>query len=235
MRMEHVQGENKGKVVLYALSTCAWCKKTKKLLDNLGVEYSYLYIDLLQEEEKEAVIKEIQRHNPMGTVPTIVVNDKESIAGYKEEKIRNLLGPAGEGSTDLTEPESKEDRENYFSNLLLGGQINEVKNLIEKNEDTEILVELLKKSDIFVRIGAAMLITQILDEKPDASDDVKGRLKELLKEGDSTIVQDAVMVLGKVGDKSDIEALEKLSESNNSEIKESAEEAIKEINSKSKN
>ncbi len=27
MSMQHVEGENKGDVVLYALSTCGWCKK----------------------------------------------------------------------------------------------------------------------------------------------------------------------------------------------------------------
>ena len=42
-----VPGENKGhKVTLYALSTCGWCKKTKKFLDELGVEYEYVYVDL---------------------------------------------------------------------------------------------------------------------------------------------------------------------------------------------
>ena len=42
MKIEHVKGENKGKITLYALSTCGWCKKTKKLLDDLGVEYHYI-------------------------------------------------------------------------------------------------------------------------------------------------------------------------------------------------
>ncbi|MFP3910393.1 MAG: glutaredoxin domain-containing protein [Halobacteriota archaeon] len=231
MRMEHVRGEDRGNIILYALSTCAWCKKTKKLLNSLGVEYSYLYVDLLQEDEKEAALEEIRRHNPLGTVPTIVINDKKSIVGYKEDKIRNLLSSSGEQPTDWTE--SEQDREEYFSGLLEGGQIDELKSLIEKNvEEAEILVELLKKSDIFVRIGSAMLITKILDEKPQEFGKVKEKLKELLKEDDSTIIQDATMVMGKIGDKSDIETLEKLLESNNDDVKEAAEEAIKEINSR---
>ena len=29
------------KIFLFALSTCVWCKKTKKLLDQFGVKYDY--------------------------------------------------------------------------------------------------------------------------------------------------------------------------------------------------
>ena len=48
MKIEHVNGENRGKILLYALSTCGWCKKTKGLLNKLGVEYSYIYVDLVE-------------------------------------------------------------------------------------------------------------------------------------------------------------------------------------------
>lgn len=27
MKLEHVDGENKGNIILFALSTCGWCKK----------------------------------------------------------------------------------------------------------------------------------------------------------------------------------------------------------------
>ena len=47
MAKKHVPGRNAGKVMLYALSTCVWCNKTKKLLNELGVEYDYTDVDLL--------------------------------------------------------------------------------------------------------------------------------------------------------------------------------------------
>ena len=46
VKKEHVEGENKGKILLYALSTCGWCRKTRQLLDDLGVAYDYIYVDL---------------------------------------------------------------------------------------------------------------------------------------------------------------------------------------------
>ena len=91
MIIEHVKGENKGKIMLYALSTCGWCKKTKKLLDELGVEYNYTYVDYLNGNEKEKTMDEIMKWNPRCSFPTVVINDKECIVGFKEEKIKEAL------------------------------------------------------------------------------------------------------------------------------------------------
>ena len=92
MKIEHVKGENKGKITLYALSTCGWCKKTKKLLDDLGVEYHYIYVDHLEGNEKEKTLEEIMKWNPRCFFPTVVINNKKCIVGFKEEKIKETLG-----------------------------------------------------------------------------------------------------------------------------------------------
>jgi glutaredoxin len=92
MKIEHVKGENKGKILLYALSTCGWCKKTKELLNKLGVEYSYIFVDLVEGSEKDKVVEDVRKCNPRNSYPTLVVNDNECIIGYKEEEIREALG-----------------------------------------------------------------------------------------------------------------------------------------------
>ena len=46
MNSEHVAGNDKGKIMLYALSTCIWCKKTRELLQSSGVAFDYIYVDL---------------------------------------------------------------------------------------------------------------------------------------------------------------------------------------------
>ena len=92
MPMEHVEGENKGKAVLFALSTCGWCKKTRMLLENLGVEYDYIYVDLLEGEERQEVIQQIEKWNPQLSFPTLVINDEETIVGFNENKVREILG-----------------------------------------------------------------------------------------------------------------------------------------------
>jgi glutaredoxin len=92
MKIEHVKGENKGKILLYALSTCGWCRKTKELLNNLGVEYSYIFVDLLEGKEKDNAIEAVKKWNPHCSFPTLVINDKECIVGYKEDQIKEALG-----------------------------------------------------------------------------------------------------------------------------------------------
>lgn len=91
MKIEQVEGENKGKIMLFALSTCGWCKKTKKFLEELGVKYSYVFVDLLEEDDRNKTIEEIEKWNPRCSFPTIVINDKKCVVGFKEEEIKEAL------------------------------------------------------------------------------------------------------------------------------------------------
>jgi glutaredoxin len=88
----HVDGRDIGKVTLYALSTCGWCKKTKRLLGEIGVAYDYLDVDSLGREDRDAIDVEVKKWNPRGSFPTIVLNSGESIVGFDEDKIREKLG-----------------------------------------------------------------------------------------------------------------------------------------------
>ena len=92
MLMEHVDGENKGKIVLFALSTCGWCKKTRMLLEDVGAEYDYIYVDLLQGEKRQEVIQQVEKWNPQLSFPTVVINDEETIVGYNEDRVMEILG-----------------------------------------------------------------------------------------------------------------------------------------------
>jgi glutaredoxin-like protein NrdH len=86
-----VEGMNKGKIVLYTLSTCMWCRMAKDLLANLGVAYSYVDVDLLDASEKEKAKEEIRKWNPKGSYPTIIINDQESMSGFDETEIREKI------------------------------------------------------------------------------------------------------------------------------------------------
>lgn len=90
--MTRVEGEAKGNVVIYTLSTCGWCKKTKNLLKELGIGYSYVDVDLLLGPDREQAMEEVQKWNPRGSFPTIIINNSDCILGFNEEKIREALG-----------------------------------------------------------------------------------------------------------------------------------------------
>ena len=48
-------------ILLYAISTCGWCKKTKILLDELDVEYRYINVNLVDKTEMEKIEKEVKK------------------------------------------------------------------------------------------------------------------------------------------------------------------------------
>lgn len=87
----HVAGRDAGRVQLYALSTCAWCRKTRKLLEDLKVDYYYVYVDLLSGKEEDDVMGEVMKYNPDGSFPTIVIGGRKVIRGFREEEIKGAL------------------------------------------------------------------------------------------------------------------------------------------------
>lgn len=84
-----VEGDDKG-VFLFTLSTCMWCRKTKKFLKELGVGHDYIDVDLLEGGEKEKAKKEMKKYYDEMSFPLIVINGK-SMVGHDEEKIREAL------------------------------------------------------------------------------------------------------------------------------------------------
>jgi glutaredoxin len=90
--MEQVGGQDKGKLVLFALSTCGWCKKTRELIEELNAAYEYIYVDLLKGKEREEVVDMLKKWNPQVSFPTVVINDMKTIIGFKEDEIKELIG-----------------------------------------------------------------------------------------------------------------------------------------------
>lgn len=91
MTFERIEGADKGHIVLYALSTCMWCRMAKNLLKDIGVGYDSIDVDTLPPEEKDLVKKEIKKWNPDGSYPTIVINDAVSVSGFDEAEIREKI------------------------------------------------------------------------------------------------------------------------------------------------
>lgn len=91
MTLEHVSGKNAGHIILYALSTCPWCKKTKQLLNDLGIDYDYVDVDLLDGSERDRITQIVKKWNPSCSFPTLVINDHRCIVGFREDEIREAL------------------------------------------------------------------------------------------------------------------------------------------------
>ena len=92
MDIVHIDGEDRGEIMLYTLSTCVWCRKMKRWLDERGYAYSYVDVDLETGEDKEDVMEEVERWNPHCSFPTVVVDQRECFVGFKPEKLLELVG-----------------------------------------------------------------------------------------------------------------------------------------------
>ncbi|MFB0520307.1 MAG: glutaredoxin family protein [Desulfatiglandales bacterium] len=78
-------------VKIYTLSTCCHCKATKKLLNDCRVQYEFTDVDLLEGNERAAILEDVRKLNPRCSFPTIIIGDK-IIVGYKEDEIKEALG-----------------------------------------------------------------------------------------------------------------------------------------------
>ena len=93
MQFSKVSGKKRQhKVVLYALSTCAWCKLTKQFLKDNDVEYEYVNVDLCEEEDKQKVRQHIQSKGGPLSYPTIIIDDNMLITGFRKDKLKEALG-----------------------------------------------------------------------------------------------------------------------------------------------
>lgn len=87
-----VPGKNKKhKVLLYTISTCAWCKRAKKFLTENNIEYEYVDIDVCNREDREKIREAILSRGGRLSYPTVIVDDRSLINGFNEDRLREVL------------------------------------------------------------------------------------------------------------------------------------------------
>jgi glutaredoxin-like protein NrdH len=92
MQTVKVQGKNsKHKVLLYALSTCPWCKKEKQLLRDNNIEFEYVDVDLCNDEDYDKIGDDLLNRGGRFSFPAIIIDDRILINGFKEDEIRESL------------------------------------------------------------------------------------------------------------------------------------------------
>jgi glutaredoxin-like protein NrdH len=90
--LEVVEGEDgEHELVLFALSTCGWCRKARTFLDENKLTYRFVYVDLLQGDAQKEVFEEVKTRNPRKTFPTLVVDGEEVLAGFNEDRYKEAL------------------------------------------------------------------------------------------------------------------------------------------------
>jgi len=82
---------NKHKVLLYALSTCGWCKRAKRFLNDNDVEYEYVDVDLCKMEDKKIIRQDIQNRGGILAYPTVIIDNNRLLTGPSPDKLREVL------------------------------------------------------------------------------------------------------------------------------------------------
>lgn len=85
-----VMTENKD-VKIFSLSTCSHCKLAKKMLSDCTIKYDFVDVDLLDGDERKAILADVKKFNPKCSFPTIIIGEKV-VVGFKEKEIKEALG-----------------------------------------------------------------------------------------------------------------------------------------------
>ena len=92
MKTIKVRGRKKNhRVLLYAISTCGWCKRMKKFLKENDVYYEYVDVDLCTFDDRQKIKEDILNRGGRLSYPTLVIDDKVLITGYQEDEVRKNL------------------------------------------------------------------------------------------------------------------------------------------------
>ena len=87
-------------VTLYALSTCAFCRRGVQFLRTHGVAFRYLYVDKLPQETKQALREDLRRRFSAQLIyPYLVVDQRSAVGGFYEDRWRSLLELSQGGGT----------------------------------------------------------------------------------------------------------------------------------------
>ena len=78
-------------VKIFSLSTCSHCKTTKQFMNDCTIKYDFVDVDLLEGEERKAILEDVKKFNPKCSFPTIIIGETV-IVGFKEKDIKEALG-----------------------------------------------------------------------------------------------------------------------------------------------
>ena len=84
-------------VYVYALSTCPWCRKTKKWFEESKITYEFVDVDQLPDDEQDAVADKAYELSGGRRFPVVVING-EVIVGYNPDKFLEHLKTWGGGA-----------------------------------------------------------------------------------------------------------------------------------------
>ena len=78
-------------VSMYTLSTCPWCRKTKKYFTDNKIPFKYVDYDLASENEQQRIEEEMRARGGQLSFPWVLIDD-ELVVGWNPRRYDQLLG-----------------------------------------------------------------------------------------------------------------------------------------------
>ena len=85
------------KVFMYTLSTCPWCRRTKKWFADHQIPFEFVDYDLQDPEKQAAIEKEMLGRGGNVAFPWVLIGD-ELIVGWNPQKYAELMGMKAEAA-----------------------------------------------------------------------------------------------------------------------------------------
>ncbi|MFP4384128.1 MAG: glutaredoxin family protein [Spirochaetia bacterium] len=90
---ELVEGNDIGlDLKVYALSTCAFCKRALAYLKEKNLQFQFVYVDNLNPEDKRNLKDELKKkYKNVPVFPVLTIDEKEHISGFRPEEWEKKL------------------------------------------------------------------------------------------------------------------------------------------------
>lgn len=79
------------KLEAYLLSTCPRCRQVKDALDEMGLAYDKVMVDLLTGDERTQVIEKLRKHGKVLSFPVIIYGET-ALVGASVREVQEAFG-----------------------------------------------------------------------------------------------------------------------------------------------
>ncbi len=91
---QEVEGEkgSEENILIFTLSTCMWCKKCKRFLDDRNLKYKYIDVDKIEREDKAKILEHLRSKYSSRISYPFLICEKGHVIGYNPNQYEELLG-----------------------------------------------------------------------------------------------------------------------------------------------
>ncbi len=83
--------KDSGDIIIFTLSTCMWCKKCKRWLNEQNVKYRYVDLDKISYSQKSAILDLLRKNYQERISYPFMIGNGDYVVGYDLNKFQQLL------------------------------------------------------------------------------------------------------------------------------------------------